>query len=347
MDFETLVRRFSILFSFCGVSPFGTTTKRAQKWKIFFAEMFPVILYLGVLIAMLITATCSRYRNVTYYGSVSGMVSYTQFCAEILVQFAFIGQAIVFRENLKKMFRAYDFVQKYMKTRMGHNIEFEAFRNRLYQLIASIFLPHLTTMILRRLLLQKELVSIFNTILALSYFMSSLVQLHLIIHVELLKFFLLLLTKWLRKEASEFSAKSLYAQKDFIKYQQLNGYKKTLQLKLIHFKLWELSVNFNRIFGWSLVAIILRNSMEIAYKAYWVFMYSSRMAHFTITLRKYTAAIYSKSILYFPELNSAHDFIGPALLCLTSIISTVVLINASHYCSIQVPNRKFRIISKK
>lgn len=287
MGFERLVRRFGILFSFCGVTPFGTTTRRAQKCRIFFTEIFPAILYMAFLIGMLLTATCSRYRNVTYYGTVNGMISYTQFCAEILVQFAFIGQAIVFREKLKKMFRAYDFIQKYMKTRMGHNIEFKAFRNRLYQLIATIFLPHLTTMVLRRLLLQKELVSIFNTILAVSYFMSSLVQLHLIIHVELLKFFLLLLTKWLQNEAREFSAKFLYAQKDFIKIQQLNGYNRILQLKLIHFKLWELSVNFNRIFGWSLVAIIMRNSFEIAYKAYWVCMYSFRKSQFTVTVRKY------------------------------------------------------------
>lgn len=119
-------------------------------------------------------------------------------------------------------------------------------------------------------------------------------------YIELLKFFLTFMTQWLRERASEFSATALYQHKALLKVKQLNRYNEISQLKLVHFKLWQLSINFNCIFGWSLGAIIVRNSMEIAYGAYWLFMYTFREAHYLVILRKW-----ADSSLHWSQLTAS------------------------------------------
>lgn len=296
MDFETLLRRFGILFSFCGITPFSTSTKNVPK----FVEMFPAIFYLVFVNGLVGTGIYHRYQFTTSDGIIISLVAYTRISSEILLQLASVIQAMVFRKRLKKMCRTYDFIQNYMKTRMGHNVDFGAFQNKLFQLIVTVFVPYLTAFILRRAFINSAyFFSIFNNILAFFYLLSSLVQLHTIIHLELLRFFLTLMTQWLRKHVSNFSKSSLCDGRDLLKVNQLNGYNEVLQMKLIHFKLWKLSVNINRIFGWSLGIIIARNAIEIAYGVYCIFLYYVKGSRFVIILRK---PCVSFNFCFFPNI---------------------------------------------
>lgn len=286
MDFELLIRRYAILLRFFGVFSFNASTKSKKKWKINFVEIFPAFFYLVFVIGVFVVASWNQYSLSSDYTSMNSIFAYTYLCSEICLQLAFVGQAIVCRERLKKLFRSFDFIQNYMKSGMKYNVEFSVFQKRLYQLTIIIFVSHTITVALRKFLNARESNTIYIHSRGIFHVLASLVQLHVIAHVELLKFFLALMTRWLQEEASDISASSLHLRKDLLKEQQLNGYNKILQLKLIHFKLWEITSNFNRIFGWSLGIIILRNSLEIAYKAYWVCLYSFRGARFTAILRK-------------------------------------------------------------
>lgn len=278
MDFDSLLRRFGVLFSLFGISPF-TTSETVQKWK--------TNVYLLFIIGLLASAIYFRFYAASYDGTVNSIISYIHIFIELFLHFAIIGQTLVFRERLRKLCCSYDFIQKFMKTRMQHNVDFNVFQRRLYFLIVTVFVPSLTTLILRRALTRTDFLSAFNNIRAFFYLLSSLVQLHIIVHLELLKFFLTLMQQWLLKQATEISATFLYQQRDLLKTHQLNVYNKILQLKFIHFNLWSLSVNVNRIFGWSLGAIIVRNSIEVAYGAYWVYVSSIQGASFIVTIRKF------------------------------------------------------------
>lgn len=294
MDFETLVRRFRILFSYFGIVPFSSTTKRAQKWKMH-VEIVPVILYLVFIVTLVSTATV--YHLSTPSVILVLLISYARILSEISVQFTIIGQVFVFRKRLKKLYDTYYLIQDYMKTRMGYNVDCKVIRRRLYQLIVAVLVPQLTALVFRRTVIRSaNPFSEFIHILSLFHLLASLVQLHVIAHVELLRFFLTQMTLWLREQVSEYSTKSL---RDLWKMQEMNSYNKILQLKFLHFKLWELTLNFNRIFGWSMGAIILQNSSEIAYRAYWICVhFVGGMSLFKIISRELTSASISFQYLF-------------------------------------------------
>lgn len=287
MDFESLVHRFAILFSFCGTSPFSASVKSMGRRKTRFGEFFPAIFYLLLVVGLFSISIRHRVNYPFAIGLVSTIVAYTHMSSEVFLQLTAIGPSFFSRKNLQKLCRTYNFIQEYMQKRLGHTVEFKQFQKRIYHLIATVFLPHVTTLILRRAFVKSyaNFFSVSDNILAFFYLLSGIVQLHVIVHIEFLNFFLALTEQWLRKQTFDFSATSMYQRKDLLKMQQLNGYAEILHLKLIHFKLWEVSMHINRIYGWSLGAIILQNSIDIGYRAYWTYMHVVLGAKFLVWIR--------------------------------------------------------------
>lgn len=267
MDFKTLVHRFGILFSFCGVTPFKLTVESVQKRKIW-VEMLPAFIHFLFIVALLSAAIYNprfQFNN----GKVYTLVDCTRLSAEFSLQLAIIAQGLVFRGKMKKLYRDYDSVQKHLQARMEYTVDFNVLRKRLHQLIVTVVVPYFAVYAYRRTLLTREnLFSIIINVLALFYLLASFAQLHVIAHVELLRFTLTQMTCWLRERLLEFSITALCERKNPARIQRLNCYNRILQLKFLHFKLWKLSVDFKRNFGWSLTAIILRNTIEISFGAY-------------------------------------------------------------------------------
>lgn len=288
MDFETLIRRSRILFSFFGIVPFNPPIKKVRK-LINCADIFPLIFHLVSVIALLSSAVYYRYQFTSNHiatpaSLVTSVALYTRTFSDLLLQLSIIGQALVFRERFKKLYRDYDFLQNYMETRMRYIVDFNVFRKILYHTFAVAFAPLIATSVLRgalSLIEQNQVFSIFT----ISYILTSLVQIHIIAHVVLLRFFLTQMTRWLCEQVAEFSAKNLLV----LPYP--NGYNKVLQLKFLHFKLWELSTNFSRTFGWSLVASIMRNFIEITYGSYWIFYYYFGGLQIYYVIRKFTRVL--------------------------------------------------------
>lgn len=56
-------------------------------------------------------------------------------------------------------------------------------------------------------------------------------------------------------------------------------------LKLIHFKLWELTKSFNQLFGWILWFILLQLFINIVFRMYWILRYSTKGMYITVVLR--------------------------------------------------------------
>lgn len=287
MDFETIVHRFKLIFNFLGLVHFrAIATVPLSTWKTKCGEKLPAIIYLLVLVVLYSFSLYFRFAFTSFNQTVRTMIAYTNVSFELILQFTVIGQALVNHRKLRKLCTAYVFIQKYMRNQMGHRLEFNEFQRRIYQLIILIIVPVIGTLILRKTLITTETILAFNDILLTFYFLSAFAQVHIIVHVELLKFFLALTIQWLQARLSDFSATSLYQRSNLLKTQQLNGYTEILHLKLIHFKLWEISININQIFGWSLGAIFLRNFIEIACGGYWIYWFCSN-GNYLFSTRKY------------------------------------------------------------
>lgn len=276
MDFETLVRRFRILFRFCGLIHFSVHPKEAPSWRTKFVQSFPAICYLLIISTMYSFALYFRYGFSNLSQTVRTIIAYTNISCEVVLQFTIVGQSLMNRDKLSKLYRTYQFIQKYLRTHTNSDsIQFNEFRTRIFQLIILVFGPCAITVVLRQNLMTNHTNIPFNNIVLVFYLLSTLVQLHIIIHMELLKFFLTLTKQWLQTRSSTFSTKTLYERRGQLKVQFPNGYTEILDLKLIHYKLWEVSVYINQIFGWCLGAIFVRNFIELAYGAYWIYLHSS------------------------------------------------------------------------
>lgn len=281
MDFGTFTHRFKIFFSFFGFVRFSAHAKVSSTCTTIFAGNLPAICYLLILIVLYLCSVYIQYGFANFHQTVKTIIVYTNISSEALLQTSIIAQALVFPKKLKKLYSTYEFIQRYMKTRMGRCIEFNEIQKRLSHLAIVVLVPYLGTAILRKTLITNHTNTFFNDIVLTFYFLSSMAQIHIIVHIELLNYFLTLTKQWLHTRSSDFSATRLYQRKD-----TMNGYSELLHLKLIHFKLWEVSINLNNIFGWSLGAIFLRNFIEIAYGVYWIYMFCSQ-GKYLFSMRTY------------------------------------------------------------
>lgn len=281
MEFETLISRFRIIFNFFGLIQFNTYSNASQKRVSRFAAIvFSVILIATFLISIYLRHFYSHFSEIIF-----SIISYSQLFSELLLQLTIVAQALVFSKKLTRLRYLYDFIQKYMRTRIGYRAEFDGFQNRIYSVAALVLVPHLITLVLQKALLPFEMSSAFNMIHLAFYFVSALVKLHIAIQVELFICFLKLTTHWLRTCTDSFSASKLHGRSTQLEIQRLKGYMGILHMKLIHFKLWEISNSINQIFGWSVAAIILRNFIEMSYGAYWFYLFSYLQLQYTSLLR--------------------------------------------------------------
>lgn len=286
MDFFTLVQRFKILFSLCGVEQFGTCVKISPTWKEKFTDNIPAFSYSIFVIVLYYFGVYFRIFYHKSFASINSFFTYAFLTGELLLHISITGHAIICRENLVKLFRTYDSIQKYMAKRVNCNVDFKGFQERLNQLIVIIFVPFLASFLWRIAASTSHISFWFNIIVLIFFSLSSLVQLHIIVHVELLRFFLNATTHWLRTRTSEFSMRNLYHPNDLLQMRTKNGHSDMLHLKWIHFKLWETSININRIYGWSLAAMIFRNTVDIANGAYWVYLLANAGFGYNILMRE-------------------------------------------------------------
>lgn len=296
MDFVSLVHRFSYLYTLFGIYSFNTTTdKKIRTWKISIRDILPPILHLLATITFLAICIFSRHQSSKLDSILHTVVTYTHIASEVVLQLAFVCQALVFRGELRNLCRKYDAIQKYVKTRLDHRIDFGFLRKRMYQLIAIVCVPQMASLISRRVGTKANIFSLFNNMLATFHLLSSLEQIYMIAHIELLYYFLMLPGKWVRQHTVDFSATCLCQWKNGSL--KSSGSMEILHLKWMHYKLWETTMHVNRIFGWSMNMIILRNAIQIAYGSYWVYMYVILDIPAMVLWRKYLASSWHRPLL--------------------------------------------------
>lgn len=269
MSFVAFMQRYSILFNLCGIGEFSTHARVSSTLQAKFTENLLAIFHLLIVIVLYYFAIYFRISSPWTFSTFNNVLAYTHISCELLLHLTISGQAIMYRGKFNELARSYDFIHKYMTKRLKFGVHLEGFGRRLNRVIFVLVFPCLVALIWRATMPLLNIRMPFNIIILTFYFMSTIVELHIIAHVELLKFFLNTTRHWLCTRTSEFSAINLYQPNT----QTTNGYRGILHLKWIHFKLWEITTDINRIFGWSLGAMIIRNGIEIAYGAYWVYFY--------------------------------------------------------------------------
>lgn len=272
MDFVTFVRRFKFFFSLCGIGEFNIQAKVSRTWKARLTDNLLALLYLLVVIVMYCLAFYGRMVSPVPLTSVNSLLAFIHVCCEFLLHLMIAGQTLFYREKMKRLVRSYEYIQQYMLTRMNYSVGFGNLGKRFILMIAVLFIPCLGMLIWRLIGMLTNGLSC-SLIIVIFYVLSAVAQFHIIVHIELLKFFLHTTSQWVGTRATKVSVKGFQPPSNMLRKQ----YSAMLHLKWIHFKLYELSTNINHIFGWSLAVMFLRNAVEIAYGSYWFYLVYSFM----------------------------------------------------------------------
>lgn len=272
MDFDTTVQRFKCILNCFGLSQFGTQVNVSPKWT----TRFFAVAYLLVVVSMYVFAIYYRYFYSDPTEVVFSVISYMYISCDLVMQFTVVGQALYFYKSSNRLRCLYNFMQKYMQTRLGYSTRFNHFQKRMCWLTLLVMVPHLALIVLRTMFFRLQLGTVFGVIFMIFHSLASLVKLQLIFHVELFNYFLKLISQWLQSRTSEFTTTGLYQRNLILKMQQMRGYNDILHMKLLHFKLWEISMIINRIYGWSLAVSVVRNFIEMSFGAYWFYLFYNK-----------------------------------------------------------------------
>lgn len=275
MDFERGVRGVSHVFYLFGLNP-RLTSSASVKRRIL--DILPTVFF--AVVAALACLACIYAQAVlsVFYVIVDSIATYLLIGSECFLNLTVVLQMVYHRENLKNLYCKYVKIQKYLSFRVKQPIRFDEFLNTFTYQTIGIVLPLVLTVCMRvnihtvfkNLVLEPSLVVLQLT--------SALVQLHIIAHVGLLNFLYTFSTKWMNVPKPDVLKMRAGQTCEAARELQKANLAELRQLKFFHFKIWEISLNINRIFGWSILAIIFRNYFEVFYSTitiYWFYMYSS------------------------------------------------------------------------
>lgn len=289
MEFD---RGFSYIFYFVGLHP--RLNRSASKSRIF--DIFPTVVY-SIVVAMAVALSFyAQFQLSIFPVVVDTVATYLLICSECVLNFTVIVQMLLYRSNFKNLYRKYVAIQKYISSRVKQPIRFNEFLSTFGCLVATVLMPFVFTVSIRTTIMSTGANILLDAGLMVLQFAASLVQLHTIIHVSLLNFFYKCSTKWLNVRVPDVLTMHAYQTCESSEELQRANIAELRQIKFFHFKLWEISTNINRIFGWSIFAIIFRNYFEIFYSVlsiYWMHLYSLKENPGWILLRKSIIYIHS------------------------------------------------------
>lgn len=282
MEFE---RGFSYIFYFVGLQP--RVRQSASKTRIF--DIFPTVVYSIVVVMAVALSFYAQLQLSIFPVVVDTVATYLLICSECVLNFTVIVQMLFYRDNFKNLYRKYVAIQKYISSRVKQPVRFHEFLGTFGCLVATVMMPFVFTVAIRSTIISTGANIMLDAGLMVLQFAASLVHLHTIIHISLLNFFYTCSTKWMNVRVPDVLTMRAHQTCESSKELQRANIAELRQIKFFHFKLWEISANINRIFGWSIFAIIFRNYFEIFYSVltvYWIHLYSLEDNPGWILLRK-------------------------------------------------------------
>lgn len=267
MEFEQSVNDFYYIFYIFGLTTFCPRTFHLPK----IAHALPPLVHVLLLIVTSIMAVYAQYHLSIFNEIIDALMTYVLISSECILNFAAIAQAIIYRKQFIKLYGQYVSIQKCITVRMERRLCFKPFRSKFISVTVVVLLIFTVTLISRFRLFTKHTNPLMDASLMLMQLTSTVVHLHSIMHVHLLNFLYQFLNQCLGNQVPlmmELRSQQPFGDKNIPQLRQI---------KIMHYKLWEIAMNINRIFGWSNLLLILKNNIQIAYSlltVYWVHLYN-------------------------------------------------------------------------
>lgn len=277
MKFWREVKGFSCILYFVGLHPRANLSRA----KLRVLDFLPIVLHMAFVafagaLCVYAQSQLSRFRVI-----VDTVATYLLVGSECMLHLTVVVQIVLHRENVKELYRQYETILHHLNSRSKRPIRFDGFIRTFRRLSAAILALFMFTLFIRKIIYHKAANLPLETGLLMLQFASSLVQLRTIVHVSLTNFFYMIATKQMRVRVPVVLT---------IGSLQGGSAAELRHLKFFHFKLWEVAKIINAIYGWSTLAIILRNYFEVFYSVltvYWISVYSTSALSVWYMLREF------------------------------------------------------------
>lgn len=269
MDLSAVLAKYTKIFYFLGESNVIFESISTSKRRLFNLIFF-------VLNATLIAGNIFFEIEWVLMNATVDISIHTIFFSSVLLTRAAVFEQIC---SSNKAFVRFFIQFKQIERMLGSKVklDFSVFNKRLnYEVYPIIFL-WILTMIVSVVTPNETSFSLGNKLLFLSMILLSRISIcHVLLYLNLIKacygfYRQLLKLMRIKNEKWKISPSKI----------------ELFSLKLIHFKLWELTKSFNQLFGWILWFILLQLFINIVFRSYWILRDSSRGIDLAVALRNY------------------------------------------------------------
>lgn len=224
------------------------------------------------LLTLIVTATITTWSTIFLYAppkfvhSVVIIICVSSMTFTILIA---MSQSISRREQFAELIQQINMMETLTRTRF--TINFRAFRRYYLRQIIIIFVScifaFVGTLTLRPI--EPGELTITLTVVALR-FVTLITVFHLLFYICLFHYIARAFVEYVEKQANSFehSATTTFLPPQWGALDARNLIIELDYFKLIHFVLWEISDLINKVFGWTIAAVILHLSLYFIYNVY-------------------------------------------------------------------------------
>lgn len=195
----------------------------------------------------------------------------------------FSGQFVKFVDKLYEI----DFI---MKKYFAKKIDFQSFRSKMFHKTILIFAPAIIFSCVFAIIRSAVHSTNFTISLIIIIYLKATILLHIIFHIELIHFIFDFTKDCLREKLKLLNVNFNYENRliqSTHKFSIQNLCDECYVLKIIHYKVWELSLKFNKYFGWNLLLIILSEGLRLHGSVYGIFIVVLNYRGHYAVIRKY------------------------------------------------------------
>lgn len=249
----------------------------------------------------------------------------------ILTIFYATSSVCVLCENLLKpnaiprIFKEIAITVRYLENKMKIPFGFEQFKRSYHRKMVAIYFTFMLSFGIRFLIKS----SAHSQIIDISYFFISLFRCSAVLHIL---FYMIWLKCLLNSINLHFMA--LAHERNAFHANTLTIY--FLDLKYVHFKLRKIVSILNYRFGWVINGLNLDAFIYLTNNLYWLFLYHIKFPDNGMLLLRNDIFCFGRIFLLNVSTNFIFSTSGPICNFLSCITSTVILVDACHFCSAQV-----------
>lgn len=261
-QFEIVLLRYTRIFNLLGESCVVSSDIHSQ-----YSTLKRLIRYIPTLISLFLTVFLTisdiilELQHFKTSAKISNAIYGIFFGSIISTKFVGISEILILEKFLPQLFRQFNEL-RYM-TKSKYKLNNHDFQSEFLREAAIILGTWFITFTLNAFITHELHESDF----AINFYVSSVVLMnrvtmcHVHFYMVLFKNFFDIFIDYVQQKASTIKIKSTYDLKIEL-----------LFLKVIHFKLYEISRTMNTIFGWIFVAIFIQGFVDFIYQIYWIFL---------------------------------------------------------------------------